>query len=427
MRRSIAILATACALLVADSLVSQRGRGGRGRGRVPQQTAPETEAKKKVENWLAITGGDVHLGTGQVMTRATVLVGDDKIAEVGHGVEIPEGATIIDATGRVVCPGFVIISASGMGGPSGTGPPGDSVNPFNLEMKRGLAAGITSFLAGQPQGSNRPGGNTSVIKLAYGNLEGMVFGEGTVFGMSVPLNPSQLQEFRDQIAEIREYRKALAEHGGGQGEAPRPPRRSENLLQIMSGEARLWISGRPFNTTEIRQALEIARLLDVGVVLRNPVTAWLIPDEIAATGSMVILNPRSSSAADPARPDTTGSNFAAAAILEAAGVPVAVSGGSRLGTGGIMGNDLNTPHFDAAFAVRGGLDNRKALRTITLDAARAIGAESRLGSIEAGKDADLLILDGDPLHYKTFAEIAIVNGKIVYEKDKEPFYSHIRR
>ena len=92
-----------------------------------------------------------------------------------------------------------------------------------------------------------------------------------------------------------------------------------------------------------------------------------------------------------------------------------------------MGNDLNTPHFDAAFAVRGGLDNRKALRTITLDAARVIGADRRIGSIEPGKDADLLILDGDPLHYKTFPEIAIVNGKIVYEKDKEPFYSHIKR
>ena len=58
---------------------------------------------------------------------------------------------------------------------------------------------------------------------------------------------------------------------------------------------------------------------------------------------------------------------------------------------------------------------------------RTMGADARIGSIEAGKDADLLILDGDPLHYKTFTEIAIVSGKIVYEKAKEPFYSHIRR
>jgi imidazolonepropionase-like amidohydrolase len=62
------------------------------------------------------------------------------------------------------------------------------------------------------------------------------------------------------------------------------------------------------------------------------------------------------------------------------------------------------------------------LRTLTLDAARIAGVEDRIGSLEAGKDADLLILDGDPLSYKTFVDVAIVNGKVVYEKDKEPFY-----
>ena len=56
-----------------------------------------------------------------------------------------------------------------------------------------------------------------------------------------------------------------------------------------------------------------------------------------------------------------------------------------------------------------------------------MGVGDRIGSLEPGKDADLLILDGDPLHYRTFVETAIVNGKVVYEKDREPLYSHIRR
>jgi imidazolonepropionase-like amidohydrolase len=94
---------------------------------------------------------------------------------------------------------------------------------------------------------------------------------------------------------------------------------------------------------------------------------------------------------------------------------------------GILGQDLNTPHVDAAYTVRGGLADHKALRTITLDSARMLGVADRVGSLEAGKDADVLILDGDPLHYRTFVETALVNGKVVYEKAKEPFYSHIER
>ena len=136
---------------------------------------------------------------------------------------------------------------------------------------------------------------------------------------------------------------------------------------------------------------------------------------------------------DPKDPEHTGSNLAQARILAEAGVPVAVTcpsgrfGGSGVGTNGILGQDLNTPHVDAAYAVRGGLDNRKALRTLTLDAAEAIGVGDRVGSLEPGKDADILILDGDPLHYATFVTTAVVNGKVVYEKGKEALFGHIER
>jgi len=102
-------------------------------------------------------------------------------------------------------------------------------------------------------------------------------------------------------------------------------------------------------------------------------------------------------------------------------------GGGGLGTMGLIGRDLNTPFMDACYAIRGGMDPDRALSTLTYNVAKALGVEDRIGSIEEGKDADLLILDGPPLHYKSFVQTAIVNGKVRYEKDKEPFYSHIRR
>jgi hypothetical protein len=429
----------ALASLCAEITAQGPGRGRRGRGRPPRTAPPpepeKTEEDKPVENWLAIQGGDVHIGNGSVIRRATVLLGDDKIHGIGHELDIPEGAKTLDATGMVVSPGFCAVKGSSMGAPSGTpqGKFADEVNPFDSSIKRGLAAGVTSFLVQASPGRDSIGGRTAVIKLAYGDLEGMVCEEGSVFSISVPLSPAKLREFRKLVEKAQDHREKLEELGPDE-KKPEAPRGTENILAVMEGKARLWISsGRGYSVENIRKAMEISDLLGVGVVLDNPTAAWVIPDEIATTGSMAIINPRERRPSEPGNEDQTGSNIATASILGEAGVPVAVTppagrfGGASPGTGGIMGADLNTPHIDAAYAVRGGMDNRKALRTITLDAARIMGVEDRVGSIEVGKDADLLILDGDPLHYKTFVQVAIVNGKIVYEKDKEPFYSHIKR
>lgn len=458
--QAIAVL-TLTALLASDG-VSQRG----GRLRRPRSTpststpTPEKKApKKEIEKYTAITGGTVYIGTGQILHNATVLIGDDKIVKVGPGIDIPEGAKIIDAKGKFVSPGFVIVKARGMGAGATTDNPKDSVNPFDPQIKMGLAVGITSFLQTSGSGSSKPGGTSSIHKLAYGQLDGMILQYGTVLKMSVPLTMSQMKSFRDSVKKAKEYQVKKAEYdakkpsgpstgssrrGSSKGsssrskssssQAPKAPSGATDLLAIMSGKKKLWIScRRGYDNVRIRQALSIAKLLGVGVVLEDPTTAWSIADEVAAAGSLVILNARENVAADPARPNTTGSNIAMAKILDAVGVPIAVHppsgrfGGASLGTGGILGQDLNTPHIDAAFAVRGGLDNRKALRTISLDAARMMGAEARIGSLEAGKDADVLILDGEPLHYRSFVETALVNGRVVYEKDKQPYYRHIKR
>ena len=443
MSRSRNIRTAACALILVGlctELAAQRpGRGRRGRGRPPraQEPAPEEKPKeeKKVEHWLAVTGGDVYLGTGVLLRRTTILIGDDKIHALGQDIDIPKGAEILDASGKFVSPGFCAVKGSSMGAPS-RAPSGkyqDEVNPFDPSIKRGLAAGITSFLVQANQGSATPAGKSAVIKLAFGDLEGMICKEETVLSMRVPLDPQKMHTFRKLVVATKEHQDKLEELGPDE-KKPKAPKGSEPILRLLEGKAKLWIgASRGFSTDSIRQAMQISELLGTGVVLDNPSTAWVLPDEIATTGSMAILNPREKIPADPARPDSTGSNMASAAILSDAGVPVAVTppggrfGGPSPGTGVIFGQDLNTPHNDAAYAVRGGLDNRKALSTITLDAARIMGVGDRVGSIEVGKDADLLILDGDPLHYKTFVQVAIVNGKVVYEKDKEPFYSHIKR
>ncbi|MFK7741110.1 MAG: amidohydrolase family protein [Planctomycetota bacterium] len=456
MRHTTLVLLSLALVSAFDLPAQGRGRRARPAAPTPEAQEPKVEKKKDEEQTkhLAIVGGDVYVGTGQRLTGATVLVADDKIEAVGHNLDLPEGTVVIDAKGKAVSPGFVIVEGSGMGA-GFSGPYKDTVNPFSPDIKQGLASGITSFLAGQTSSRGKLGGNNAVIKLSYGDLDGMVVRENSVLGISVPLDRNAKESLTDSVKKAREYLKAKEEFPAKKAKDPKAkepkmPRGGKQILDIIQGKAKLWIAlgGGGFNpfarmrggggggasdVRSIRDALEISELFGKGAVIIKPMSAWLVPDEIAATGSSVILSPRTRVAPDPKNPDKTGTNFAAAAILAKAGVPVAVTcptgmfGGGGIGTGGLMGQDLNTPFVDAAYAVRGGLDNRKALRTLTLDAADMLGVSDRVGSLEAGKDADILILDGDPLHYMTFVTTAVVNGKIVYEKDKEALYRHIDR
>ena len=237
---------TACVLtlLLVGDLLGQRRRFRRGGSRPSTaQTKPEpakpAAEEKKVEHWLAVSGGDVYLGTGQLIRRATVLIGDDKIHAVGHDLDIPEGATVIDATGKVVSPGFVAVKARGMGAPSlNKGKVVDSLNPYDPSIKMGLSAGVTSWLVTFDQGSDKPGGKSAVLKLAYGDLEGMVVAENTVYSMRVPLTPAQWEKLRDNVKLAEEHlekeRKAR-ESGEASKPAAKPPASSSGRSGRGSG------------------------------------------------------------------------------------------------------------------------------------------------------------------------------------------------
>ncbi|MBT7012675.1 MAG: amidohydrolase family protein, partial [Planctomycetes bacterium] len=93
---------------------------------------------------------------------------------------------------------------------------------------------------------------------------------------------------------------------------------------------------------------------------------------------------------------------------------------------GIAGRDLLTLPMEAAFAIRGGLTSAAALRAITLEPAALLGMDERIGSISVGKDADLIVCDGDLFDYRSFVQWAVVNGRVAYDKAQSPYLSHIR-
>jgi hypothetical protein len=113
--------------------------------------------------------------------------------------------------------------------------------------------------------------------------------------------------------------------------------------------------------------------------------------------------------------------------LYSRGVQVAIVPASKgVDLGGIAGRDIMHLPIEADFAVRGGLPESAAIAAITIVPARILGVDHRIGTLEVGKDCDLLVMDGDLLHYQTLVQYTVVDGKQVYDKEAELWFAHIR-
>jgi len=133
----------------------------------------------------------------------------------------------------------------------------------------------------------------------------------------------------------------------------------------------------------------------------------------------------------PGRPN--GATIENAAILTRHGIEVAVlppgpyfGPGTGIGLSGLGGRDMLNINMSAAYAARGGLSERDAVRTLTINPARMLGVDHRMGSIEVGKDADIIITDRPLLDYMMLVRYSIIDGEIAYDKDAEGIFSHIR-
>jgi hypothetical protein len=154
---------------------------------------------------------------------------------------------------------------------------------------------------------------------------------------------------------------------------------------------------------------------------------WIVADELGRAGVACVVTPRTTRNFDRRLNRPNGSRIENPAMLHAGGVPVAViPGQSGISLMGLAGRDLMTLPVEAAYAIRGGLSRDAALEAMTITAARILGVEDQIGSIEVGKDADLIVTDGDVIHYKTLVYYTIVNGRLAYDKSTESLLSHIR-
>jgi hypothetical protein len=400
-----------------------------------KEPVPEEERTQ----YLFVHDADIHTGTGEVLRGASLLAKDGKVVEVGYDIEVPGihyfqdmpdeerdfRTRTLDARGMRVYPGIVAISSSGLTGTGGDFR--DSIDPFSQNIVLGLAAGITT--TGQ--------GRAAVKLKRYVELEpplpydfdGIVLSESTYTSVSYTSSASRrgTREKMVRTAEyLREYRK-WQEDVKRDKELKEPDKRGvdSNLLSILDGST----FGR-FRADDRDDLLAIARLaqeFNFRPIIEGCREGWTVADELGRAGAMAVVTPRDRRDKDERLVAEGGSSIENAAILSRAGVQVAVVPQSQgISLDGIVGRDIMHLPVEVGFAIRGGLSDELALASITTVPARMMGVGHRVGTLEVGKDADLIVTDGDLLHYQTFVQYTVIDGQVVYDKQEELFFSHIR-
>jgi len=389
----------------------------------PEPKADE-DAKDAVPTWLAITNATVHTVTGPELINATVLCRDGKIFAVGQRVSVPESAKVIDGTGHHVYPGLIGMDSSNI---TGRGNPADTTDVFDLTATLARAAGLTTVVSGN-----------TVAKLKNGTLEGLVLASNVFEDIRFSTNqPRQRAEVRKGFEDARAFLRDVETFQQNRVEGERPPqerdlsRNARSALRLLRGQAKAQASAS--DTSTLIALAELAEQYGFEIVIRGATEGWTVPERLARAKMHAVVVPRDRSRFDERFNRPTGASIENAAILTRHGISVAVlppgpyfGPGTAIGLSGLGGRDMLNINMSAAFAARGGLSERDAVRTLTINPARMLSVDHRIGSIEVGKDADLIITDRPLLDYMMLVRYTIIDGEIAYDKEEEAIFSHIR-
>ena len=201
----------------------------------------------------------------------------------------------------------------------------------------------------------------------------------------------------------------------------RKPKADPNLVKLLKGEVAMLVRANTVN--EINEMVDLSMEQGYDLVIQGGIEAWVMAEKLGAAGVGVIYTPRSRRRARKGLEDETGSFVESPRLFQEKGIPFSLATlSSSISMNGLAGRDLTSLPLEAAFAVRGGADERTALKAITITPARMLGLEDRIGSLEEGKDADILILNGSPLDYRSYVEHAIVAGKVAYDRHADKVY-----
>ncbi len=399
--RTTALLAALAAVLALPSL-------GSAQMPAPVQDRP-----------IALVGGTLHTVSGGVIENGILVFQDGRITALGADVEIPSGAERVDITGQHVYPGL-IDGWSQMGlfeiGGFDVTIDLDELGPVNPNARAHVAFHPESRHIGTTRSNGvlvtvtSPGGGVISGLSAAMMLDGWTWETmtlqphtGLVVQWPNPNNQAQyesnLEILRESFAAARSYREARGAAGADDSALPFDSR-WEAMIPVLEGEIPVVVNASRIR--QIRDAVAWADEEGVRLVLLGGGDADLMAEELARREIPVLLT---SVLSTPARDwEPVDHTFHLPARLQQAGVPFAIVGGSSAPY-------ANRLPFEAGVAMAHGLSEEEAVRALTLNPARILGIDHRVGSLEVGKDATLLITTGNPLEYATTIERAFIEGR----------------
>ena len=393
----------------------------------------------------AITGGTIHTLAGDPFV-GTVVIRAGEIAAVGADVDAPAGARIVDATGQHVYPGmFDAASRLGLTEVGAVSVTNDSreqgaykphlqaataIHPASEHIPVARANGITHTLT-VPQGGRVPG-QASLVVLDGWTIEEMAIDMGAAMAIAYPSQGGGFgrgggggeggwkatgKRYREAVAELDEWLEAARRYDAGAAAGAMAERdlKAEAMARVVRGEMPVLLAAN--GERDIRSAVEWARRQDLRFVIAGGRGAWRIADWLAEAGVDMVLSPTQSLPSGPDEPYDEA--YANPGRLHAAGVRIAFA---TFGS-----SDSRTLPYEAAQAVPYGLPRDAAIAAVTRNAAEMLGFGDRLGTIEAGRIANLMIVDGDPLEIRTqVTRLFILGREVSLDNKHERLYERYR-
>jgi imidazolonepropionase-like amidohydrolase len=416
-----------CIVLMGVPASSQAG--------VPKAPPAEPSAVILIQNATILTASH---GT---IERGSILIRDGKIAEVGGSVKAPKDAQVIDAAGQFVMPGIIdchshiAIDGSvneGSVSVSSMADIADVLNPDDVDIYRDLAGGVT--VANVLHGSaNAIGGQTIVIKLRWGQPTSKLPFEGALPGIKFALgeNPKRSnfrrgdtprypttrmgveETIRSAFTEARDYKASwdLYNKRTAAGEKnlipPRRDLRLDPLVEVLEGKR--YVHSHCYREDEILMLLRVAKEFGFKVrTFQHVLEGYKVADEIAASGAGA----------------STFSDWWAYKVEAYEAIPYNAALMTRRGVLVSVNSDdaEEATHLnqEAAKSIKfGGLSHDEALKLVTLNPAIQLGIDKRVGSIDAGKDADLVIYNHDPLSAYAVVQKTLIDGRVYFDRQRD--------